>query len=412
MTSLKAYSAPTYLASIKATLKYSPLNGLLFFIPAALISQYTNQSATLTFIFSALSIIPLAALLSFGTEQIALGTSQCFGGLLNGTLGNLIEVIIAGIALKNCELEMVQSSLLGGLLNNLLLVLGMAFVVGGYRFHQQEFQPAVAQLNSSLLTVSVIALIIPAAFHGYLERQLKPETEVERLLRLSRSSAIVLLLIYFGYLAFQFYSHNHLFIDTSSLSSKTTYQRIPMDTPPLCSSPPPTYENEGLRTNIPFTLVLMMAVTVLAYITSEILVNSISGLVADHPGIVKEWITLIIIPIISNAAEHTTTVVVASKGKFDLAISVAVGSCIQISLFVIPVLVMMAWAMGKPLSLLFDPLETLALFFSVLLVKFSMEDGKSHWMSGLILIGAYSLISLAFWNFPATTHGQPFTCVP
>jgi len=103
----------------------------------------------------------------------------------------------------------------------------------------------------------------------------------------------------------------------------------------------------------------MMAVTVLAYITSEILVNSISGLVVDHPGIAKEWITLIIIPIIGNAAEHTTTVVVASKGKFDLAISVAVGSCIQISLFVIPVLVMIAWAMGKPLSLLFDPLETL-----------------------------------------------------
>ena len=132
-----------------------------------------------------------------------------------------------------------------------------------------------------------------------------------------------------------------------------------MNTPPLCSSSSPTYEMEGLRTNIPFTLVLMMTVTVLAYITSEILVNSISGLVVDHPGIVKEWITLIIIPIISNAAEHTTTVVVASKGKFDLAISVAVGSCIQISLFVIPVLVMVAWAMGKPLSLLFDPLETL-----------------------------------------------------
>jgi Ca2+:H+ antiporter len=158
--------------------------------------------------------------------------------------------------------------------------------------------------------------------------------------------------------------------------------------------------------NIISAIILLVIVTVLAYITSEYLVDSLDGMVAAHPKISKEWITLIVIPIISNAAEHTTAVIVASKGKFDLAMSVAVGSCIQIALFVIPFLVLLGWVMGKPLTMLFDPLETLVchpvfdrcqsvlimvsfmqvLFLSVLVVKFSVEDGKSHWMSGIVLI--------------------------
>jgi Ca2+:H+ antiporter len=173
---------PTYRASALNALKYSPLNICLVFIPISWALHFTNQSATMVFVFSAVAIIPLAALLGLGTEQIALRTSASVGGLLNATLGNVVELIIAGIALKQvsalirlinqiltflilqCELELVQSSLLGGLLSNLLLVLGMAFIVGGFRFHQQEFQPMAAQLNSSLMIVSVISLLVPAAF--------------------------------------------------------------------------------------------------------------------------------------------------------------------------------------------------------------------------------------------------------
>ena len=146
------------------------------------------------------------------------------------------------------------------------------------------------------------------------------------------------------------------------------------------------------RLNIPFALALLGAVTGLAYLTAEILIDALDEVAASAP-FSKEFLTLIIIPIISNAAEHTTAVVVASKGKFDLALGVAVGSCIQIALFVIPVLVLVAWFVGKPLSLVFDPLETLCLFFSVLLVKFSVEDGKAHWMSGVVLVGKLSLSS-------------------
>ncbi|KAG2004430.1 calcium ion transporter [Coprinopsis cinerea AmutBmut pab1-1] len=379
---------PTYLQSLKATARYTPLNILLLAIPVSWALHWTHQSPTMVFVFSCLAIIPLAALLGLGTEQIALHTSQSVGGLLNATLGNVVEMIIAGIALKQCELELVQSSLLGGLLSNLLLVLGCAFIVGGFKFQQQEFQPMVAQLNSSLLILSVISLIIPVAFHLYLEDKLAPGTEVDVLLKLSRGSAILLFLIYFAYLFFQFYSHNHLFLDThqskparrrttSSSSSESndmpTFSRSSTKSETLRNGPTSTLasvsslsledqqdgHHEVLKLNIPFSLVLLGAVTALAYITAEHLVDSLEGLVRDHPSISKEWITLIIIPVISNAAEHATAVVVARKGKFDLAMSVAVGSCIQIALLVIPLLVLVAWGMDKPLMLLFDPLETI-----------------------------------------------------
>lgn len=401
---------PTYLESVKATLRYSPLNFCLVFIPVSWGLHYgTHGQETITFVFSALGIIPLAALLGFGTEQIALRTSMSFGGLLNATLGNIVEMIIAGIALKECNLELVQSSLLGGLLSNLLLVLGMAFVVGGFRFQQQEFQPMVAQLNSSLMTASVISLIIPAAFHEYLEDRLPQGRELTILLQLSRGSAVLLILIYIAYLIFQFYSHNHLFLDTLQ-PSNTSLTRVDTDTTTASSV---SNHEDHVKLNTPFALFLLVAVTALAYETAECLVQSLEGLTASHPNVSTEWLTLIIIPIISNAAEHTTAVIVARKGKFDLALSVAVGSCIQISLFVIPVLVLVAWGMDKPLTLLFDSLETLVLFFSVLLVKFAIEDGKSHWMSGAVLIVVYAIVALCFWNFPDAPRllqGQPLAC--
>ncbi|KAJ7143740.1 Sodium/calcium exchanger protein-domain-containing protein [Mycena epipterygia] len=403
---------PTYAASFMAVLRYSPLNVCLVFIPVAWAMHYTHQSATLIFVFCSLGIIPLAALLGLGTEQIALRTSHSVGGLLNATLGNVVEMIIAGIALKECKLELVQSSLLGGLLSNMLLVLGMAFIVGGFRFHSQEFQPMVAQLNSSLMTVAVISLIVPAAFHEYLGDRLDDGEEVPVLLQLSRGSAIILILIYIAYLFFQFYSHSHLFLSTEKSPRSSMSHSDPVL--PLHTTAGAEFGDiEYPKLNTPVALFVLVATTGLAYLTADHLVSSLEGLVAAHPNISEKWITLIVIPVISNAAEHVTAVVVASKGKFDLAMSVAIGSCIQIALFVVPVLILVAWGLGKPLTLLFDPLETLVLFLSVILVKFSVEDGKSHWMSGVVFIAVYALIALSFWNFPDTIRmfqGQALAC--
>lgn len=176
-------------------------------------------------------------------------------------------------------------------------------------------------------------------------------------------------------LFFQFYSHNYLFLDTeqeSSISSRSnsngSTQTVPLPTMVTSTILPHSSSGstsslsgheEKPKMNNTSAVILLVIVTVLAYVTSEYLVDSLDGMVAAHPKISKEWITLTVIPIISNAAEHTTAVIVASKGKFDLAMSVAVGSCIQISLFVIPFLVLLSWIMGKPLTMLFDPLETL-----------------------------------------------------
>ncbi|KAF8650672.1 hypothetical protein AX16_005129 [Volvariella volvacea WC 439] len=427
---------PTYKQSLKATLKYTPLNLLLLAIPVSWALHFTHQSPTLIFVFSALGIIPLAALLGLGTEQVALRTSQSVGGLLNATLGNVIEMIISGIALRQCELELIQSSLLGGLLSNLLLVLGMAFLIGGMRVREPEFHPRVAQLNSSLLIVSVFSLGVPVAFHQYLESRLPQGREVAILLQLSRGTAVILIVIYIAYLVFQFYSHNHLFLDSVSsgngssrnnsidsrdvetFSASTTAGALTRQMSAVSSSSSSSSDSsdsvEMPKLNMGSALFLLAFCTSFAYVTADCLVESLEGLVAQHPNISKEWITLIIIPIIGNAAEHTTAVVVASKGKFDLAMSVAVGSSLQIALFVIPILVTIAWGLGKPLTLLFDPLETIVLFFSVLLVKFSVEDGRSHWMSGLVLLAAYLVIALAFWNFPETIRllqGEPLHCI-
>ncbi|KAG2008625.1 calcium ion transporter [Coprinopsis cinerea AmutBmut pab1-1] len=440
---------PTYMQSFKAALFYSWLNLLLLFIPVSWALFYTEQSATLTFVFSCLAIIPLAALLGLGTEQIALRTSQSVGGLLNATLGNVVEMIIGAIALSKCELELVQSSLLGGQLSNLLLVLGCAFVVGGFRFQHSEFQAMVAQLNSSLLIVSVISFFIPTAFHTYLESRLAEGTELPFLLRVSHGSAVILLILYFAYLFFQFYSHNHLFVDMdipstySSDSSKSTSRQsihsgrvatrgstpmlgVPSNPDNLFASrvslasaletrtnSSDDSHHETLKLNLPSALLLLGSVTALVYLTAEHLVDSLQGLLDDNPSISKKWITLIVIPVVGNAAEYATAVLVARKGKFNLSMSVAVGSCIQIAFFVIPILVIVSWGLGKPLTLLFDPLETFALFFSVLVVKFTVEDGKSHWLNGLALISVYTLFAVAFWGFPDTPRliqGQPIIC--
>jgi Ca2+:H+ antiporter len=174
--------APSYGRSFVNMFKFSPLNVLLVFLPISWVLHFTHQSNTLIFATSALAVLPLAALLGFGTEQVAVRTSSAVAALLNASLGNLTELIIAGICLSRCQLALVQSTLLGGLLSNLLLVLGSAFIVGGFRYPQLSFRPAAAQLNASLLTVGVISMIIPTAFvsvrSSLMECTLTPPTSI------------------------------------------------------------------------------------------------------------------------------------------------------------------------------------------------------------------------------------------
>ncbi|KAH9994793.1 Sodium/calcium exchanger protein-domain-containing protein [Russula vinacea] len=419
-------------ASIIAIFKTSWLNVLLIFIPLSWIFHYVKLSNTLVFVFSFLAIVPLAKLLAFATDDLSLRFGQTLAGLLNATLI---------IALVKCELTVVQSSLIGSILSNLLLVLGMCFFAGGTRFSEQGFGISAVQLNSSLLTLSVIAVLLPAAFHNAVQPTdgsvdpLTNQQEGHDILSISHG------VVYLCYLVFQLFSHKNIYDDDHSdvqqsvhYSSKMA-KRLHIHEPPASSSPPPIdgamhpaqqdasleagpeEEAEGPEMCLQMTISLLAVVTVLVAVTAEFLVDSIDGLTSSGH-ISKGFVGLILLPIVGNAAEHVTAVTVSVKDKITLSLGVAVGSSIQIALFVIPYvcvrrrgvlltqlrsfMVTLGWILGKPLTLLFDPFESIVLFLSVLTVNYVVQDGKSNWLEGMILMCLYTIIAVTFWYYPVS----------
>lgn len=452
---------PTNMASAMAIVKASWLNLLLVFIPLSWAFHFAHLDNTLVFVFSFLAIIPLAKLLAFATEELSLRVGQTLAGLMNATLGNAVELIVAIIALVQCQLTVVQSSLVGSILSNLLLVLGMCFFAGGTRFSEQGFGASAAQINSSLLILSVIGVLLPAAFQFADSSSIGEGQENSEILSVSHGTAIILLFIYVSYIVFQLFSHKALYDDDGvDVIQSTRYAQreggghiFPrVNVNPLAAIRKRREANadkemlsqggvaangEGINTvengpatngavangegadlenggaaqeeeqeqeveeptlNVLMSVVLLVAVTVLVAVTAEFLVDSIDGLTDSTP-ISKEFVGMILLPIVGNAAEHVTAVTVSVKDKLTLSIGVAVGSSIQIALFVIPFIVTLAWIMGKPLSLLFDPFEAIALFLSVITVNYVVADGKSNWLEGMILICLYIILAVAFWFY-------------
>ncbi|KAK2460882.1 hypothetical protein APHAL10511_007352 [Amanita phalloides] len=423
--------APGFSGSLLAVVKSSWFNLMLAFIPVswalhfALPSSYHNKD-TLVFVFSFLAIIPLAKLLAFATDEISKRVGQTLAGLINATLGNAVELIVAIIALTKCELRIVQSSLVGSILSNLLLVLGMCFFAGGLKFSEQGFGLSATQLNSSLLTISVIAVLLPAAFHFFVAG----DGSIERndILRVSHGVAIILLFIYCAYLVFQLYSHTVLYEDKSSDIFRSTKYDLKKkkkekvaddiigssdghtashDEEKGNEATSDTEDEEKPEMHFSAALVLLAVITVLVAVTAEWLVDSISGL-TNSGKISTEFVGVILLPIVGNAAEHVTAVTVSVKDKLNLSLAVAVGSSIQISLFVIPFIVVLGWILGKPMSFLFDPYESIALFLSVLTVNYVVQDGKSNWLEGMILMCLYVILAVTFWFYPGAT--PEFSC--
>ncbi|KIJ67078.1 hypothetical protein HYDPIDRAFT_38504 [Hydnomerulius pinastri MD-312] len=453
---------PTVWRSIRAIILASWLNVLLVFIPISWALNFAlPQQHTIIFVCAFLAIIPLAKLLAFATDELSLRVGQTLAGLMNATLGNAVELIVSIIALTKCELSIVQSSLVGSILSNLLLVLGMCFFAGGLRFSEQGFGQSAVQLNSSLLTISVIAVLLPGAFHMALagDADVDETTTDQNILKTSRGVAIILLFIYGSYLVFQLFSHKALYQDDHediqiskkyegenpfsgrikrklrhskhpAKSSNSSITGDPVVTSPsadhvhfqtdegattLQSTEPATIdiesgheihqmeleqqEAEAPQMSVAVSLGLLVAVTVLVAVTAEFLVDSINGL-TDAGGINKEFVGVILLPIVGNAAEHVTAVTVSVKDKLTLSLGVAVGSSIQIALFVIPFIVTLAWILGKPLTLLFDPLQSIVMFLSVLTVNYVVQDGKSNWLEGMILMCLYLILCVTFWYYP------------
>jgi len=310
------------------------------------------------------------------------------------------------------------------------------------KYSEQGFGASAAQLNSSLLTVSVIAILLPAAFN-FTANSLSNDETLHDLLSVSHGVALILLFIYGGYLWFQLYSHTSLYDDDGDDVAKSTNytprthrfrHRKNEDVESPVSTSGAIAEAEGKETTskettskeatskettsketteveaeemetpqmtIWVTLGLLVVVTVLVAVTAEWLVDSINGL-TDTGHISKEFVGVILLPIVGNAAEHVTAVTVSVKDKLNLSIGVAVGSSIQIALFVIPFIVTLGWILGKPLTLLFDPYQSIAMFLAVLTVNYVVQDGKSNWLEGFILMGLYLILAVTFWYYPGT----------
>ena len=349
------------------------LNWLLLAVPLTLYFQYSGN-VEMTFLFSMIAIMPLAFLMGHATEEIALRAGENLGGLLNATFGNAVEIIIASLAIwtaaNNADqadvmIELVQASLIGSILGNLLLVLGLALLWGGYKYQTQTFNQEALSINGSLLLLAVLALIIPAA---------ASHTELvdENILNLSRYASLVLLLMYGLSLFFQFKTHSHLFDAKSEIEEQEEPKMTKKD-----------------------AWILLILATVLVGWMAEVLVHSVDE-AATGWGLPTLFIGVILLPFFGNAAEHFTAVLVAGKDKMDLSLAIAIGSSVQIAVFVAPLMVLFAWAMGVPISLKFGILETAATFMSVLVANFILNDGKTNWLEGVMLLACYVILALSF----------------
>ncbi|CAG8615095.1 19557_t:CDS:2 [Cetraspora pellucida] len=366
---------PTIAQSLKTVLFSSKLNVLLTFIPLGFLAHHFRWMSAIIFVFNFLALIPLANLLGFVTEDIANRSGQTIGGLLNATFGNAVELIISVVALIQGEIRVVQASMLGSIISNLLLVLGTCFLAGGYLYKEQNFNQKAAQTSSGLMAIACIGLVIPAAFHfeGNQESSVNGNDFLlhNQVMNLSHGTALVLLAIYVLFLIFQLKTHSHLYDGE---------------------------ESEDPQLSFGTSLFLLASITVIVTFSADYLIDSIEG-ITNTLMLSKTFVGLILLPIVGNAAEHATAVKVAMKDKMDLAIGVAVGSSMQIALFVTPFLVILGWIIGQPMSLLFQTFETVVLFVSVLITNYLIQDGNSNWLKGMILLATYSIISLAYFFY-------------
>lgn len=316
--------------------------------------------------------MPLAERLGYLTEQIALYTNSTLGGLLNATFGNLTEMIVAVIAIKENMLRLVQLSLLGSILSNLLLVLGCGFFFGGLKHKIQGFSRDSVAPTSGLLLLGVMTMLLPAVLHSTHTELHGDSSDVG----LSRFSSVILLLMYLAYLHFQLNTHKEMF-DDGGADGEDEDEEFP---------------------EITFWagMAWLGVFTIFISVLSDYIVDTIEG-TATSVGIPVSFISVILLPIVGNAAEHAAAIMFAMKDKLDITIGVAVGSSTQICLFVIPFSVITSWMSNRPLDLNFEPFETVTLFASVITAVILVGDGQSHWLKGLTLILAYIILSAAYF---------------
>jgi len=349
------------------------LDFLLIFVPVTIALEVLRADPLLVFVSSGLAIIPLAGLLGRATEHLTTHVGAGIGAFLNASLGNAAELIIALVAMREGLHDVVKASLTGSIIGNILLVLGVAMFAGGMKYERQKFNQTASGMGASLLLLAAVGLIIPALFHfTAADRGVAIERE------LSLTISFVLFAIYVASLLFTLKTHRHLFAGEVHNASDLGEQ--------------------------PWTrgasITVLTVVTCLVALMSEMLVGALEP--ASHQlGLTQVFVGVILVALVGNAAEHSTAVMVAVKNKMDLAYGIAVGSSLQIALLVAPLLVFASYLFGTPLDLIFTPFEVAAVTISVLIVGFVAMDGESNWMEGVMLVGVYLMLAIAFFFLPA-----------
>ena len=339
------------------------LNFLLVAIPISIILQLTHHSPVLLFGAAGLSIVPLAGYMGKATEEIAIHVGPRLGGLLNATFGNAAELIITIFALRAGLTEVVKASITGSIIGNLLLVLGLSMLLGGFKYKTQKFNRAAAAMHTSMLLMAVTGLIIPAVF---LNTHTNPAAEP-----LSLGVASVLMLVYILSLIFSLHTHKDVFRPNQEHSETPKWSKR-------------------------MAVFVLLIATLFVVLESEFLVKSIDPVVKTL-GISELFIGVIVIPIIGNAAEHSTSVMMALKNKMEISLEIAIGSSTQIALFVAPLLVFLGYFMGHPLDFIFTNYELIVIIMATVINAMINLDGRSNWLEGAQLLAAYAIMAFAFF---------------
>ena len=353
-------------------MKFS-LDWLFVFLPVTVVLDRLEVSAPIVFFSAALAIVPIARMIVRATEQIAMRTGDAIGGLLNATFGNAPELIIALVALRSGLFDMVRASLVGAILANLLLALGIAFFLGGLRFHDQEYNAVATRMYGSMMAIAAISLGVPSAF----SRFFTSEETVRQEQALNVGLAVLLLAAYVLYLVFQLKTHPDLFRGSGEAE-----------------------EHRGAAWSVPRAIGSLIMASVLAAWMSEILVGAAEG-TGRALGMSEAFIGIVFLAIVGGAAESGSAIAMARKNKMDLSVGIALGSSIQIALFVAPVLVLGSYVVApRPLELSFTRPEIGSLFMAVLIGTQIAADGRSNWFKGIQLVTVYVTMALMFYFLP------------
>ena len=350
---------------------------LLIFTPLAVILELLHVGYVTLFVITAIAIIPLAKLIGDSTEHLSTHYGSTLGSLINVTFGNAAEIIIAVVAINAGLLELVKASITGSILGNIMLIFGLSMIAGGLRQKEQLFNKENAGLQSSLIFLALIGLAIPTIMSITILNA-DSESQAAKIQILSDSVAILLLFVYVVGIVFTFFTHKYLFVSPHSNASENKMKQN---------------HNHWSKKKSFFMLGVSMIGVI---VVSEILVGSVEKTSKEF-GFGEMFVGAIIVGIVGNAAEHSSAIVLARKGKMDLSIGIAAGSGTQIALFVVPILVLVGIVLGQPFTLQFTLYELATLFLAAIIMNLIAFDGKSNWFEGVMLTSVYIIIAIGFF---------------